>query len=199
MSDSQLAGVISNGIPDFGMPAFRLIGTAQINDVVAYLRFLQGIHTSSEWRGNPQQGRALFFGTAGCSKCHMISGEGGFLGPDLSSYGQSLTPAEIRQAITTASARNSNTKTATVVTRDGQQITGVIRDEDNFSIQLQTADGQFHFWNKAEVAKILYQSTPMMPNDYGEKLSGRDLDDIVNFLHTPKTQAKPQPETGEED
>ena len=33
--------------------------------------------------GNPADGKALVYGAANCSKCHMVEGKGGRLGPDL--------------------------------------------------------------------------------------------------------------------
>jgi cytochrome c oxidase cbb3-type subunit III len=110
----------------------------------------------------------------------------------LSNYGQSLTSAEIRQAITDPKARNSSSKTASALTRDGKKVSGVVRNEDNFSIQLQTADGQFHFFDKAELTNLQYETGGMMPSDYGEKLSTKDLDDLANFLHTVKSQSGPR-------
>jgi cytochrome c oxidase cbb3-type subunit III len=45
MPDEQLRLVISNGIPNHGMPAFRLIGQSQIKAIVAFVRSLQGSAT----------------------------------------------------------------------------------------------------------------------------------------------------------
>lgn len=199
MSNAQLAEVISNGRSDFGMPAFGSIGAKQINAVVAFLRTLQGVRSSSQWAGDFQRGKALFFGKTGCSECHMVSGQGGFVGPDLSNYGQSLTQSEIRLAITNADARSSHTKTATATMMDGSQITGVIRNEDNFSIQLQTASGEFHFVGKQDVRNLRYETGSLMPSDYGNRLSSKELDDLINFLHNIKIEPKRQSNAEKED
>ena len=40
-----------------------------------------------------------------------------------------------------------------VTTADGQTLTGVVRNEDNFSLQLQTTDGTLHLFAKSELQK----------------------------------------------
>ncbi len=42
LSDAQLSGIISNGIPGTGMPAFRSLNARQVRAIVDYLRSLQG-------------------------------------------------------------------------------------------------------------------------------------------------------------
>src|SRR6266568_5608527 len=42
LSDTQLSGIISNGVPGTGMPAFRTLTERQIRGIVGYLRSLQG-------------------------------------------------------------------------------------------------------------------------------------------------------------
>lgn len=197
ISDTQLGRIIANGIPDFGMPAFRLIGPNQINSVVRYLRTLQGTGPSVAFTGDTQRGKAIFFGKGECSTCHMVSGQGGFLGPDLSSFGQSLTPNDIRTAIT--NTKRAGVKTLTAITRDRQKITGVVRNEDNFSIQLQGADGTFHFVMKSDLQDLNYNDGPAMPSDYSKRLTSQELDDLVNFLHTVSQSAKSETDVGEEE
>jgi putative heme-binding domain-containing protein len=197
MPDTQLARTIANGLPEFGMPAFRLIGSDQINSLVRYLRMLQGKDSSAAFAGDPLRGKAIFFGKGECSSCHMVTGQGGFLGPDLSSFGQSLTPTDIRTAIT--DAKRTGVKTVTAITRDGQKITGVVRNEDNFSMQLQASDGKFHFVMKSDLQDANYNNAPAMPSDYTTRLTSHELDDLVTFLHTVAQSAKSGTNVGEEE
>jgi cytochrome c oxidase cbb3-type subunit III len=199
MSDGQLTQVISKGIPDVGMPAFRLMGVSEIKRVVAYLRVLQGSRLSANLAGDAQNGKAIFFGKGECAKCHRISDQGGFLGPDLSKYGQSLMASDIRHAITDPKPSGSGVKTATATTTNGQMITGIVRNEDNFSVQLQSADGRFHFLSKSELQALQYETGPRMPKDYGEKLSPKELDDVVKYLHSAATESRLDRQIGEEE
>ncbi|MGA8524639.1 MAG: hypothetical protein WB629_01065, partial [Candidatus Sulfotelmatobacter sp.] len=70
--------------------------------------------------------------------------------------------------------------TATI--RGGEKIVGRIRNEDNFSLQLQTLDGAFHFLTKADLEGLEYNSQPLMPSDFGSTLTPDELNDLVSYL-----------------
>ena len=69
-----------------------------------------------------------------------------------------------------------------VVTPAGKKYRGIIRNEDNFSLQMQTPDGEFHLFEKAQLSSIEHESRSLMPADYGSKLSSADLDNLIKFL-----------------
>ena len=193
LSDSELTRVISNGRPSSGMPAFRLAGKSEIQTLVAYLRVLQGSSKVLSLAGNSQSGRAIFFGKAGCGSCHMVAGEGGFLGSDLSSYARSVSPSAIRKAITDPTSASARSRLAVATTSAGQTLKGLVRNEDNFSLQLQSEDGSFHLLQKSELQTLEYQVQPLMPTDYGERLSRQELDDLVGYLQSVSS-ITPSPE-----
>jgi len=181
------------------MPAFHSLQPVQIRAVVGYLRFLQGDRVSRTLPGSPARGKRIFFGDAGCSSCHMSEGQGGFIGGDLSSYGGTKPAQAIRDAILSpprgASARY---KRAVVTTRDGTRLEGVLRNEDNFSLQLQDAAGAFHFLDKADLQRLEYVDQPLMPTDYADRLKQSDLDDLVSYLMSTKGSGKAASPSAEE-
>jgi cytochrome c oxidase cbb3-type subunit III len=179
LSDAQLMHIIQEGVPGTGMPAFHSLASTDVSAVVVYLRALQGTNKAVSLPGNPIRGKTVFDTNAGCSECHMVAGSGGFIASDLTSYGRSHSADEIREAIVKPGL---TTRSTFVVTRAGQQYTGRIRNEDNFSLQLQSLDGTFHFFLKADLDRLDYNSQPLMPADYGSKLDSKDLDDLVSFL-----------------
>jgi putative heme-binding domain-containing protein len=183
LSDAQIAHIIENGIPGTAMPAFHSLETADVKAVVTYLRTLQGTKQTAKLPGDPVRGETIFLGKAGCSSCHMIAGKGGFIASDLSGYARTHSVEQIRSAITTpapASDRQARLVTATV--RGGEKVVGRIRNEDNFSLQLQTEDGTFHFITKSDLEGLEYNSQPLMPSDYGSTLTASELNDVVSYL-----------------
>ena len=178
LSDAQLATVIHDGHTG-GMPGFAsMLSDADIAGVVKYLRELQ--HGGAPGAaGNVARGKELFFGVAGCSQCHMIKGEGGFLGADLT--GAPLSADDIRSAITDPPAAPTDVLT-TVALKNGRKLSGVVRNEDNFSIQMVDQKGAFILLDKANVAKIDRATTPLMPSDYSARLSASDLQDLVAYV-----------------
>src|SRR5437762_581567 len=79
--------------------------------------------------GDPKRGKTLFFGKAGCSQCHMIDGEGGFMGSDLSRYGHDHSGNEIRSAIMDPNKNlDARLRTVLVTTTEGNTVTGIARN-----------------------------------------------------------------------
>ena len=70
----------------------------------------------------------------------------------------------------------------TAVTRDGQQWTGIARNEDNFSIQLLDTKGVFHLIMKSDLASLKREPRSLMPGDYESRLSANELQDLVSYL-----------------
>jgi len=183
LSDAQIAHIIENGIPGTAMPAFHSLEASEVKVVVTYLRTLQGTKTRLKLPGDPVRGETVFFGKAGCSGCHMVAGEGGFIASDLSAYASTRTAEQMRSAIadpTPASDRQARLVTATI--RGGGKVVGRIRNEDNFSLQLQSLDGTFDFVTKSEIEGLEYNSQTLMPADYGSTLNSDELNDLVSYL-----------------
>lgn len=183
LSDEETLHVLRSGIPAAGMPAFSALGVPRIKAVMAYLRILQGGGKAAPISGDAQRGKLLFFGKGGCAKCHMISGAGGFIGADLSSYASNGSAEEIRAAIVDPNKDlDPRERTVLVTTREGRQITGVARNEDNFSLQLQSLDGTLHLLSKADLDQLEFLPRSLMPADYGSTLSSGEIDDLVSYL-----------------
>src|SRR5438270_1053607 len=119
LSASEMFTVISGGVPGTGMPAFQRLGKQAISSLVAYVKGLQGKNQTAPLPGDPKAGEALFFGSAQCSTCHMASGRGGFIAPDLSTYGQNHSIEQIKSAIINPAARDSIKPMVTATTANG--------------------------------------------------------------------------------
>jgi cytochrome c oxidase cbb3-type subunit III len=182
LSDAQVFRIIQNGVPGTGMPAFHSLESSQIKTLVAYLRTLQGTKQSTKLPGNPDRGKAIFSAKAGCSQCHMIAGEGGFIASDLSDYARNHEIFEIRSAITDPTGTGRPVKLITVFLRSGERYSGRVRNEDNFSLQLQGLDGTFYFISKLDIVKQESDLQALMPSDYGSRLSPIELNDLISYL-----------------
>jgi putative heme-binding domain-containing protein len=173
------------------MPSFSSLNASQVSSVVAYIRMLQGTAPTAKLPGDPEKGKAVFFGKGKCATCHTIAGEGGFLGPDLSAYGSSIPVKAILDSLNAPSRIvPAGYRLATVTGDDGTQVEGIVRNEDNFTLQLQTRDGNFHFFQKTALQKIEYSSQSLMPTNYGQALSSSELNDLASYLMTASSSPK---------
>lgn len=192
-TDDGLARIIRNGIPAGGMPSFHFLTRRQIEGLIRYIRVLGGSSETGAVKGDPAVGAKLFFGKAHCAVCHMMQGKGGFIGSDLSEFGRSHTASEIRQIILQPDKfLVPRWQLVRVVTLSGQHFSGLIRNEDNFSIALQSKDGVFYLFMKSEIARITRERRSVMPDDYGTQLSKSQLDDLVSYLILGSSHKSPQ-------
>ena len=141
--------------------------------IVAYLRSLPGSIATSKTtglRGDPVNGKAIFDGKGGCVSCHRVQGNGGFLGPDLSSAGITRRSIELERALTHPNADiRTGTRTATVVNKDGTTILGRLLNQDTYSLQLIDAKGKLWSFHKDAVRKWDIPDLSAMPS-FADKL-----------------------------
>ncbi len=181
-SDEEVAGVIRSGVPNSAMPPFAL-ADSEIKQLVAFIRSLRTPAAQLVVAGDRSLGKELFFGKGRCSNCHMIRGQGGLLGPDLSNVGGDRTLAEIRQSILSPGlSEGTKYKAVTVVTVQGEKIAGTLRNRDNFSLQMMDAQGNLHFFSSAELREVALQAKSVMPENYGKLLSEAEVQNLLAFL-----------------
>lgn len=159
--------------------------------ILAYLRTLNSTAPPAA-SGSAENGERIF--SANCSGCHQVAGRGGHLGPDLSRVGVSRSHALLAHKIRHASSYLMSVyqggfvldgfQPVTLVTREGQQIRGVKKNEDAFSIQIMDAHERLQGYTKASLRDVVNDSTSLMPDFGPDKLSDPDLDDLLAYLGT---------------
>ncbi len=166
------------------MPSFHFLTRQQIEEIVSYIRSLRGSNGgTANLKGDPAAGAKLFFGEARCSECHMMQGQGGFIAPDLTDFGRTHSARVIRETILQPNKDlQPQWELVRVVTHSGRRFSGLVRNEDNFSIALLSEDGAFHLLMKSDIAHMTREPRSMMPDDYGRKLSSQQLDDLASFM-----------------
>jgi cytochrome c oxidase cbb3-type subunit III len=182
-TDAELLKILTDGKTAEGMPAFAPYGSEKLSALVVYLRTLQGRGKVTSLPGDPIRGKALFLGKAKCAECHMVRGQGGFFAQDLTAYATRMDSNEVRAAIINPNKDlDPRRGLVTVTLADSTTFSGIARNEDNFSLQLQTPDGLFHLLSKSDVRDLIYTGKSPMPSDYGYTLSSQELNDLVGYL-----------------
>ena len=78
------------------------------------------------------------------------------------------------------------------------RFSGVVRNEDNFSVQILDSEGKFHFLLKSELQSLQYVAGSGMPTNHGQQLSTQELNDLINYLHNVRANMNSQVDTVEE-
>jgi PQQ-dependent dehydrogenase (methanol/ethanol family) len=181
-TNRQLLSIVKEGVKGSDMPPTHL-PDEKIWQIIAYLRNLTSVAFDSTAPGDVQAGSALFYGKAGCTGCHMIRGRGGFLGPDLSNIARIRSFTQLRESLLNPDAQIAEGYGGvTVVTKSGQKISGVARDNTNYSIQVLDARGDLHRLLKLDLREIEFRKSSLMPHDYKQSLSPADVQDTLAFL-----------------
>lgn len=179
ITDKKMFETIKQGVQGTPMPPFSL-PDAQIWQLVSFVRNLNATAIDQDVPGDNATGETLFFGTAGCSMCHMIRGRGGLLGPDLSNIAFSRSVEAIQESIRTPSALiEPGYAGISVVTLGGQRISGILKNESNYSVQIQDAQGNFHLFLKRELKELVRRRKSLMPDP---SLSEGELQNLLAFL-----------------
>jgi putative heme-binding domain-containing protein len=180
--DDEVFQLIRKGVPGSSMAAFDL-PDLQIRQLVAFIRSLSTTAAQLFVPGNQNSGQQIFFGRGRCSECHMIRGQGGLLGPDLSNIGGERTLSEIRESILKPGPSSLNKyRGVIVVTENGERVNGTLRNRDNFSLQIVDREGKFRFFLISELRDMALQEKSLMPDDIGSLLSGEELQNLLAFL-----------------
>ncbi len=137
--------------------------------------------------GNIDRGQVLFHSTATCNKCHIVNTMGRDVGPDLSEIGKKLSKQAMYESILYPSAGIShNYESWTVVTNDGQIITGLLVSETPDEIKLKDINALVHTVPLADIELRKQSELSLMPADLQKVLSAADLVDVVEYLQTLK-------------
>ncbi len=163
MSLPRLRNIIRNGIPNSGMPPFDL-PAPDLDALAPFVRSLNSQAAESNAPGNPAAGERFFFGKGECGSCHMVSGRGQPIGPDLSDLGDERTVDEIQSALKEPGADiTPGYELVTVRLRDGNTLRGFARNRSNFDIRLEDLQGKLHIFEERQIASIVEERQSVMP------------------------------------
>src|SRR6185369_8126396 len=156
LNDRSLFDSLRSGVPGTDMPPTNLPDD-QLWNVAAFVRDLSAPAYESKLPGNPDAGSEIFFGKGRCAGCHMVRGRGGFLGPDLTDIGALRTVLQIRESLLQPSARVADGFEGVSVTLlDGSQISGIARNNNNYSIQILDSKGALHLISKDKIRDMQF-------------------------------------------
>ncbi|HTA42241.1 MAG TPA: c-type cytochrome [Bryobacteraceae bacterium] len=186
--DAALLKVIEEGIRGTEMPGAGAMSDHEMRQTAAYVRSL-GKVSLKPVPGNPAHGAEVYRGKGNCSACHSIHGDGGVSAPDLADIGSRRSAAFLRESIVDPQAAvPEGYLLVALVTKNGQNLTGMRVNEDSFSIQIRDDSGRsYSFW-KTDVAKIDKQRGKSPMPSYKGQLSDDELTDVVAYLASLKEE-----------
>ncbi len=181
VTDRDMAGVITGGVPGKGMPAFKL-DPSEVTGIVAYIRNFNSVDRTTIKLGDAAKGRAIFEGTGECGTCHRVGAVGPRFAPDLSDIGAVRSAASIQRSVSEPSSQMMPiNRPVHIVTKDGRAIDGRRLNEDTYSLQLMDQQENLISLNKADLAEYKISTISPMPA-YKGRLTDDEMADLTAYL-----------------
>lgn len=182
-TDVGIYNIIRTGIQGTAMlPVDADLPDAQVWQLVAYIGSLSTDPANIDLPGSVDAGSNLFAGKGECSSCHMIDGQGGRLGPDLSRVGERRNPEELLSDILSPHEDVApRWWTMRVTDNTGETREGLRMNEDSFSLRIMDADSNLWSYPKNQIASFDRVEESTMPS-YSQTLSDGEVDDLVAYL-----------------
>jgi len=132
--------------------------------------------------GNWLHGEKEFYGSiAGCSKCHMMRGVGGTIGPDLSNLPQRDYASVLRDVTHPSFAINPDYVTQTVLLEEGRVLAGTVRT-DGDKLIVADQEGKETVVRRDDVESLEDSPQSIMPEGIPKALGDQRLRDLMTFL-----------------
>jgi cytochrome c oxidase cbb3-type subunit III len=178
----SIADIIQSGIPGTEMPALGLTERSS-RQTAAYVQSLSRA-TARPVPGNAQRGAALYQSQE-CGSCHVVRGQGGVLGPELTAIATRRGAPYLRDALVKPEATHPPRYVVVrAVQANGPEIRGNRVNEDVFWIQIRDSGGTVHSLEKSTLTRLDRQLDATLMPSYATRLSAAELDDLVAYLVT---------------
>ncbi len=198
-TDAALVKILDVGIPNTNMPRIRRFTDTETRQLVAYIRSL-GRVAEVKLPGDPAKGRDIYR-NLGCAGCHIINGQGGNLGPDLSDIGFLRGAPYLKQAVVDPAATlpkgtmqvpargYAEYLPLRVVTKKGDEVRGIRVNEDAFTVQVRDQAGKFYSLRKADLELLEKQTGKSLMPSFSNRLTPSELDDLVAYLASLRSES----------
>ena len=191
-SDGRLFNSIKNGVRGSDMPP-STHPEEKIWQLVSFVKSVNAPAYEAKLSGNADSGRAIFNGKGGCAGCHMLRGQGGALGPDLTNAGMARSVPQLREAIVKPSEKPTEGYRGVIVTtKKGEKIKGAAKDNTNYAISVMDSSGHLHLLSKINLSEVVFSKRSLMPEDYSQRFSPQEIEDLIAFL-ARQTVRLPEP------
>ena len=129
--------------------------------------------------GDRASGRGVFQRV--CQQCHKLYGEGGIVGPELTGSNRDNLDYLLENILDPSASVGSDYKLTTIATADGRLLSGMIRNQNQEVLVVQTANDQVVI-PRSEIEELRPSQASMMPEGLLEGLSETEVRDLISYL-----------------
>lgn len=130
--------------------------------------------------GDPAKGKLVY--KTHCAKCHVHSGEGVAIGPDLT--GMAVHPKEelLIHILDPSRSVEGNFRAYSVLTVDGVVLTGMLASESKTAIELFDTEGRRQSLLREDIEEFEMSPKSIMPEGFESAMKPEEMSDLLEFL-----------------
>ncbi len=132
--------------------------------------------------GSPYPGKKLFLNS--CAKCHTLFGQGGKVGPDLTTFQRNDVANMLLHVVNPSAEVREGYETYQIETKDGRLLAGLLVDKDNRVVVLRGADGQTVTVRQEQIEEMTPHKKSLMPEGLLKGLTDQQVRDLFAYLRS---------------
>ena len=176
--DPRIAALISRHFPH--------IKGATTAEMQAQIARLSGVLRPNVG-ADPYKGKQLFANS--CAKCHVLFGEGGRIGPDLTTFKRDDWLNMLINVVNPSAEIREGFEQVMIVTHDGRAVSGLRFDQDPQVLVLRGVDGQNITIARREIEETIPQPKSLMPEGLLNGLKDQQVRDLFAYLRSSQPLA----------
>jgi putative membrane-bound dehydrogenase-like protein len=149
---------------------------------------------TAEYLAKADRGRGRLVFKQTCATCHRLFDEGSDIGPELTGAQRTNLDYILENVLDPSAVVAKDYQVTVLETKDGRVLTGLIRQENDKVLTLQTQNEKVTL-PKREIQSRTKSAASMMPEGMLDKLTDAEVRDLVAYLASPEQVSLPNSRT----
>ncbi|MDD9866374.1 MAG: HEAT repeat domain-containing protein [Verrucomicrobiales bacterium] len=132
--------------------------------------------------GSPYAGKKLF--NTSCAACHKLFEQGGYIGPDLSTYQRDDIDTMLLNIVNPSAEIREGYENFLLTTKDGRTVVGFLVEQDNRTVVLRGLDGQDISLERKDIKTMKAQGVSLMPAGLLTGYTDDQIRDLMAYLRS---------------
>ena len=176
----QMRRVVGNGFVEVWGPIDQL----SFDKESAYATYRTLLTEDALAMADLEQGQQVYQQT--CGACHVMHGEGGLIGPDLTGSNRTNLDYLLSNILNPSEVIQDDYRMVVLTTRDGRTYLGNVVAENERQVMLRTVGQGDVSLNKSSIQTQEVSNASLMPEGLLENLDEKAVIDLIAYLMTPE-------------
>lgn len=165
------------------------IGTTSADKKSLYTKYHNVLKGRAFEQANTSAGRVLY--DKNCGKCHRLFDSGGNIGPNITGANRTSIDYWLENIIEPNALIGKDYQTTTFILADGRVVSGLIADENDDAVTVQTATDKVVI-SKDDIDDRNLSPTSLMPEGQLEQMSQQQVRELIAYLMSPTQVSLPR-------